>query len=149
MSWKTVYLHYDDDALAVFANVGLLRRARKDLENDKVSPICLADGTFTSDGQQVTLDPQGVQKAHCDCSAAGCCKHILAAVLWVQSYESQQSIDSTENNINSIDIEPLLPELLALDPIVLIKQNSKARLSFSSEDLAGLARSHSDRRRPI
>ncbi|HHR5847024.1 TPA: SWIM zinc finger family protein [Providencia alcalifaciens] len=126
MSWKTVYLHYDDDALAVFANVGLLRRARKDLENDKVSPICLADGTFTSDGQQVTLDPQGVQKAHCDCSAVGCCKHILAAVLWVQSYESEQSIDSTENNINSIDIEPLLPELLALDPIVLIKQNSKA-----------------------
>lgn len=38
MSWKNLYLHYDDDALAVFANVGLLRRARKDLENNKVDP---------------------------------------------------------------------------------------------------------------
>lgn len=125
MSWKTVYLHYDDDALAVFANVGLLRRARKDLESGKVSPVCLADGTFTSDGQQVTLDPQGVQKASCDCSASGCCKHILATVLWVQTNSDEQSVDSTEDSVESVDIEPLLPELLALDVPALIKQNSK------------------------
>ncbi|HGN0867920.1 TPA: SWIM zinc finger family protein [Providencia alcalifaciens] len=125
MSWKTVYLHYDDDALAVFANVGLLRRARKDLESGKVSPVCLADGTFASDGQQVTLDPQGVQKASCDCSASGCCKHILAAVLWVQTNSDEQLIDSTEDNSESVDIEPLLIELLAFDVPALIKQNSK------------------------
>lgn len=35
MSWQTVYFHYDEDALTVFANAGLLRRARKDVDNEK------------------------------------------------------------------------------------------------------------------
>ncbi|WP_265497635.1 SWIM zinc finger family protein [Providencia rustigianii] len=125
MSWKNLYLHYDDDALAVFANVGLLRRARKDLENNKVDPESLADGTFISDGQQVTLDPQGIQKSRCDCSATGCCKHILAAVLWVQSHNHEQSADVEPESSGSIELEPLLPELLSLDSQALIKQNSK------------------------
>lgn len=62
MSWKNSYLQYDDDALVVLANVGLLRRARKDVENQKVNPTDLNLGTFTSDGQCVSLDAQGIQK---------------------------------------------------------------------------------------
>ncbi|MEY0066421.1 SWIM zinc finger family protein [Providencia rettgeri] len=127
MSWQNSYLQYDDDALAVFANVGLLRRARKDVENQKVNPTDLEAGTFTSDGQRVSLDAQGIQKATCDCPATGCCKHILAAVLWVQSNATTE-IDSVE----PIASETVLSELLALLPESLIKQASKPdmRLAF-------------------
>ncbi len=42
-------------------------------------------GQFSSDGQKVVLHEAGIQQASCDCSAAGCCKHILAAILWLQA----------------------------------------------------------------
>lgn len=85
MSWQTVYFHYDEDALTVFANAGLLRRARKDVDNEKVSVTDANTGQFSSDGQKVVLHEAGIQQASCDCSAAGCCKHILAAILWLQA----------------------------------------------------------------
>ncbi|HGV3501264.1 TPA: SWIM zinc finger family protein [Providencia stuartii] len=125
MSWQTIYYQYDDDALAVFANVGLLRRARKDLENQKVNPSDLVAGQFDSDGQAVKLDAQGVQNATCNCSASGCCKHILAAVLWVQNNVPDENIQGIEDKGMLSEPEPLLPELLVLEPMSLIKLASK------------------------
>ena len=121
MSWREVYFHYDDDALAVFANVGLLRRARKDIDNGKVTPINLATGTFDCDGQQVKLDEFGIQNAACNCIASGCCKHILSAVLWVQS-----TVIEDETVVALQETQPLLVEILALDPELIIKQTPKA-----------------------
>ncbi|WP_369311147.1 SWIM zinc finger family protein [Providencia rettgeri] len=126
MSWQTIYHQYDDDALAVFANVGLLRRARKDLENQKVKPIDLSTGQFNSDGQIVLLDAQGVQKATCNCSASSCCKHILAAVLWLQHNSLNANIQEIESESKLYEPEPLLPELLALEPASVIKQVAKS-----------------------
>lgn len=126
MSWRTVYFHYDDDALAVFANVGLLRRARKDIENDKVVLIDIEHGLFNSDGQQVKLDEQGVQRATCDCVAVGCCKHILAAILWLQENKQTEIASQNSGSLIPEEPEPLLPELLALNPELLIKQTTKA-----------------------
>ncbi|EJD6045878.1 SWIM zinc finger family protein [Providencia rettgeri] len=120
MSWKNSYLQYDDDALVVLANVGLLRRARKDVENQKVNPTDLNLGTFTSDGQCVSLDAQGIQKATCDCPATGCCKHILAAVLWIQSNTAAEMTSA-----EPVASETVLSELLALLPESLIKQTPK------------------------
>lgn len=136
MSWQTVYYHYDEDALTVFANAGLLRRARKDLDNEKVTLTDADNGQFSSDGQQVTLDAAGIQKASCDCSASGCCKHILAAVLWLQANNTQSnqpsenSADNLENTyvevaIDTVELSPLLPTLLALESELLIKKTGK------------------------
>ncbi|EPQ5229245.1 SWIM zinc finger family protein [Providencia stuartii] len=133
MSWKNSYLQYDDDALAVFANVGLLRRARKDVENQKVIPTDLGAGTFTSDGQSVSLDAQGIQKATCDCPATGCCKHILAAVLWVQSNTIEES--DPEESIAS-ESDTVLSELLALQPESLITQATKLELRLALKFVA-------------
>ncbi|AHG20917.1 SWIM zinc finger protein [Chania multitudinisentens RB-25] len=120
MSWRTLYTHYDDDALIVFANAGLLRRARKDL--DKVILTDAANGAFSSDGQEVVLAPEGIQKARCNCSAPGCCKHILAAVLWLQANAAPAAaLPSAEE-----PSPPLLPGLLALDAVQLIKKSNKA-----------------------
>ncbi|MEX9855977.1 SWIM zinc finger family protein, partial [Proteus mirabilis] len=120
MSWKNSYLQYDDEALVVLANVGLLRRARKDVENQKVNPTDLNLGTFTSDGQCVSLDAQGIQKATWDCPATGCCKHILAAVLWIQSNTAAEMTSA-----EPVASETVLSELLALLPESLIKQTPK------------------------
>lgn len=136
MSWQTVYYHYDEDALTVFANAGLLRRARKDLDNEKVALIDAENGQFSSDGQQVTLDAAGIQKASCDCAASGCCKHILAAILWLQTNKTLSNVPSENNVVDAEDIlsqaaieiaefTPLLPTLLALEPELLIKKTGK------------------------
>lgn len=121
MSWQTVYFHYDEDALTVFANAGLLRRAKKDVDNEKVSLTDANTGQFSSDGQNVVLHEAGIQQASCDCSASGCCKHILAAVLWLQANNvdhsnSDNSIETSAETINeSVEITPLLPTLFTLD----------------------------------
>ncbi|GAB7128318.1 hypothetical protein JCM19000A_28250 [Silvimonas sp. JCM 19000] len=80
------YRGYDDEALATLANVGLLRRAQRDVEAGKVA-ILAATATQISlcaDGQTVLLDARGPAHARCDCPAPGMCKHILAAVIYVR-----------------------------------------------------------------
>ncbi|MEQ2025554.1 SWIM zinc finger family protein [Xenorhabdus szentirmaii] len=132
MSWQTIYHHYDEDALVVFANTGLLRRARKDVDSGKVAPLKATqdsetqNGVFSSDGHQVVLNAQGIQQAQCDCSSSGCCKHILAAILWLQANNAE--ITPAEQIIEATPTpsSPLLPELLALSPAELIKQTGKA-----------------------
>lgn len=85
-AWTRLYLAYDADSLSTFASAGLLRRAQKDIDAHKVS--LLADATdhlqFENDDQHIRLDGKGIQSASCSCPAQGCCKHILAAVLWLQ-----------------------------------------------------------------
>ncbi|KLU19719.1 hypothetical protein ABE79_02670 [Proteus mirabilis] len=136
MSWQTVYFHYDEDALTVFANAGLLRRARKDVDNKKVSLTDANTGQFSSDGQNVILHEAGIQQASCDCSASGCCKHILAAVLWLQINNSADNSNDDNSNETSpetvaepIEITPLLPTLFTLEPEALIKKSRKTSLS--------------------
>ncbi|MBS4430031.1 SWIM zinc finger family protein [Pectobacterium punjabense] len=130
MSWQPLYLNYDEEALSVFANVGLLRRAKKDLAGDKVTLVTDAgqEGHFASDGQKVVLDAQGIQTARCDCPATGCCKHILAAVLWLQIHAErdadQTAVLSEETVAPPIDV---LAEILLLDPDVLMKQVGKVQ----------------------
>ena len=77
---------FDDEAFAILANKGLLRRAYKDLEtlgsytvtetNDAVLVIVGA--------QHVTFDARGPAGANCNCSASGVCQHILSAAIWLQ-----------------------------------------------------------------
>ncbi|MYM89199.1 SWIM zinc finger family protein, partial [Rugamonas sp. FT82W] len=85
--WLKIYRNFDDNALAALASTGLVRRAAKDVEADKVawaSPPDSKQATLRADGQLVTLSPGGPAKASCDCPAPGICKHILAAALWLR-----------------------------------------------------------------
>lgn len=136
MSWKIQYLSYDQDSLATFANAGLVRRALKDIDANKVSlqeeqPDQVL---IQSDGQQVCLSATGLHQAQCSCPATGACKHIVAAVLWLQ--QNQQSArtaesSSTEETTHSI-IEEALPtvdvlaEMLALDLDQIAKKIGKS-----------------------
>ena len=67
MSWSQIYLNYDQDALAVYANVGVVRRAIKDIQANKVKLIEHNQSylLFDVDNQKVKLTPQGIQAANC------------------------------------------------------------------------------------
>ena len=137
MSWKIQYLSYDQDSLATFANAGLVRRALKDVDADKVSlqeeqPDQLL---IQSDGQQVCLSATGLNQAQCSCPATGACKHIVAAVLWLQQNQNSASTtvesSSTEETLNSVIEEApsaidVLAEMLALDLDQIAKKIGKA-----------------------
>ena len=85
-AWLAPYQHLDEVALSTWGNPGLLRRANKAVEAGEVTllEIGAEQGQWQNDDALVTLNAQGLTQAACNCPAAGACKHILAAVLWVQ-----------------------------------------------------------------
>ena len=85
-AWLAPYQHLDEAALSTWGNPGLLRRANKAVEAGEVTllEIGAEQGQWQNDDALVTLNAQGLTQAACNCPAAGACKHILAAVLWVQ-----------------------------------------------------------------
>ncbi|WP_409309314.1 SWIM zinc finger family protein [Pectobacterium sp. B1J-3] len=135
MSWQSIYLNYDDDALSLFANAGLLRRAKKDLTGDNVTLVENTghEGHFISDGQQVVLNGQGIQAARCHCPASGCCKHILASVLWLQAHAEEavenDAVSSVDVDAPPIEVPPVdvMAEILQLSPDALMKQVGKGQ----------------------
>ena len=120
MSWQAVYRSFDDDSLATLANVGLLRRALKDVEAGKVGWQGEAGGVVQADGQRVALDGGGPQKARCDCPAPGICKHILAAAVWLRELPDESASEAAAPGV--------LEEVLAQDSALLCKQAGKPAL---------------------
>ncbi|MBS0659094.1 MAG: hypothetical protein JSR82_12705 [Verrucomicrobia bacterium] len=76
-----------DDDLAALANRGLVKRARRELENAELQADWREadDGTIEarwSDGPTVVLPGQAtVREARCDCGAFELCRHVLRTVL--------------------------------------------------------------------
>ncbi|ESQ80360.1 hypothetical protein [Asticcacaulis sp. YBE204] len=86
---------FDEAALILLANKGLVRRAARDVA-EGMAAIQDANAetvTVTCDGDTVRLDRRGPAFAICTCPAPGVCRHRLAAVLFVQS---QTMTDTTE-----------------------------------------------------
>ena len=84
---KEVLAAFDEAALIGLASKGLLRRARRDVEQNLADIVEQDDATavIQADGEEVQLDTKGPAAARCSCPAAGMCRHILAAVLVVQA----------------------------------------------------------------
>ncbi|OTQ31215.1 hypothetical protein B6D19_09490 [Gilliamella apicola] len=140
MSWSEIYLNYDQDALAVYANVGVIRRALKDIEANKVKLIEHNQShlIFEVDNQQVKLTPQGIQAAKCSCPASDHCKHIIASVLWLHENPliDKAKVNTSCNTVNQPDksskpnSDPLA-ELLAIDSSQLFKTVGKANIRLA------------------
>lgn len=82
---KDVRQTLDDDALAALANKGLLRRAKKDLEGATPSIEAVEDGLVkVAVGDVVVQLPGHPAGSACTCPAAGVCRHVLAALLYVR-----------------------------------------------------------------
>jgi hypothetical protein len=74
----------DEAAYVTHANVGLLRRARKEMEKGTVATVVnvAADKVELAVGDcTVVLSASGLAGATCSCSAAGKCWHVLLACL--------------------------------------------------------------------
>lgn len=101
MSWQQQYLAYDQDSLATYANAGLVRRALKDIEAEKVilHTEQAEQISIESDGQQVCLSATGLINASCTCTATGACKHIVAAVLYLQQHLKNSVRQQAENQL--------------------------------------------------
>jgi len=99
---------FDEAALATLANVGLVRRAARDVVEGKARLIerKASAAVVEADGQRVDIDAGGPQKALCSCKAPGVCRHRIAAVLLLRQTEEVEQADT--------------PERSALDPIALL-----------------------------
>lgn len=122
--WLAGY-RLDDDALAVLANRGLVRRALKEaarIELDAADHAAVELRYTGTPSARVRLLPGGPRKAVCGCPVAGVCVHIVAACVWVRdaSIEAQPpSVELVEtpaegfDELNQPDVET---QLLALNP---------------------------------
>lgn len=115
----------DDDALAVLANRGLVRRAGK--EADRLTLV--AAGTDEVElayagtpPATVKLLPGGPKAARCGCPVAGVCVHIVAACVWARTASSTEPASPTEPSpaepspAEPVEVPDVLTEVLALTP---------------------------------
>ncbi len=131
MSWQ-IYLQYDEDSLATYANAGLVRRAQKALDQVQLDSQD-EQLHFIIDEFQVTLPAQGITDAQCNCPVQGCCKHILSGIFWIQQHPEQlnpassdgQSTVSAQSNDEDNTIGAL-DSALQLDAQQLLKKLRKA-----------------------
>ena len=89
MSVPAVYRSYDDPALALLANAGLVRRAAKVLAGGEVQGDPQQTNGEAVDvtvaGVVVRLAATGPAACRCPCPATGVCVHILAASMWARA----------------------------------------------------------------
>jgi len=119
----------DDEVLAQLANTGLVRRARKDLEG--AAPLLQVEGDSAAvriGGQTVTLAALPAQ-CRCDCPAAGICRHVLAALIFLRENAPRVAPPATARE-----------ELLDLDEAALEAWAGKALYRAAERALsAGMA----------
>lgn len=128
----------DDDALAALANKGLLRRARKDLEQTPAEIIAGQASQPDIEAIQVRVAgetvvvPANPVQARCSCPAGGVCRHILAALVFLRETVAAQPEPG--------DVSPtalLANELLAsLDDKALRRWAGKALVRRATKALA-------------
>ena len=146
MSWL-IYLHYDEDSLALHSNAGLIRRAKKALDQVQYQSLLDTDInqqqrlSFQVEEDLVHLNPQGIATAECSCSAQGCCKHILSSILWMQQNPEQFNGSSasvvatdttTENSSNPDTLPAAAPVQPTIDPAQAQQQTLNAALALDS-----------------
>jgi len=102
-------LALSDDGLAQLANVGLVKRGRRDVAEGKAPTITVSDDGSVqaefADGTVTKLAPgRSLIDATCTCPASGVCRHRVTLVL---AYQAQQSAsdgtddDATEGGIDT------------------------------------------------
>jgi SWIM zinc finger len=86
---------FDDEALALLANKGLVRRAAKDLEKGTAVVIESDDAETLRvrvEDVTVTFDAGGPAKARCGCPARENCRHVIMACLWLKAQPVEEAV---------------------------------------------------------
>ena len=135
---------FDAAALGTIASKGLVRRAVRDVEHDLVDILELGSGgaVVQADGEEVQVDAKGPAAAQCTCPAVGICRHILAAVLVLQSHGRDGTDPTAEPEAEAAatdgDQDPL-SEICALTNTEIEKWAGKAAMRAARELLSETA----------
>jgi hypothetical protein len=130
---------FDDAALATLANPGLVRRARRDVEEGKVRIVASQTGKadVEADGQLVGIDTRGPRFATCACKAAAVCRHRIAAVMLLQ-IATYDIAPAPESAAAEPDLDPQqIIEAIALKPLEKWAGKAAWRAAFDLIDNAG------------
>jgi len=85
----------DDAALAALANKGLVRRARKDLEQSRPEIVGDHEGRLRVRVEEWIVElAERPAESRCGCPASGVCRHILVALLHVGAAASVAPADA-------------------------------------------------------
>jgi hypothetical protein len=120
---------FDDESYVALANRGLVRRARKDLEQQSVTVLEKSNSEIVVGfgSQQIRFDHRGPAQAQCDCPASSVCQHIIAASMGLQQILKASATAPGAKIKSEIDaIAPLQAELLALSAKELTQYAGKA-----------------------
>lgn len=126
--WRSVYAGYDDAALALIGNPGLVRQAVKLLPSARWEDEAVKVGDFV-----VRLDARGPAQGRCPCPVAGVCVHVLAAAMFVRDGLSgvgettapardDEVVESLAMGAGEAPFDAVLAEVLALSPPTLCRQ---------------------------
>jgi hypothetical protein len=107
---------FDDASWEALSSIGLLRRARKDIQRLQVEIVGEVDGSLLIDVPPfvVSMPGSGPANATCTCPAPGVCHHILIAGLFLQSKHSTDVPPKTATTADAIrhEVSLLTPEIL-------------------------------------
>lgn len=136
---------FDDDSYVALANRGLVRRARKDLEQQSVDIIeqGAAQVVVSVGAQRVRFDHRGPAHAQCDCPASGMCQHILAASMGLQ--QALQASATQQRSAEEPATDPLAPlqaALLAMTAAELARHAGKAGYRWAWQYVQDLEPEH-------
>jgi len=136
---------FDDESYVALANRGLVRRARKDLEQQQVEIIVhsAAQVVVGFGAQRIRFDHRGPAHAQCDCPASGMCQHILAAAMGLQ--QTLQTLTTQAITAEESAADPLAPlqaALLALTATELARHAGKAGYRWAWQYVQDLEPEH-------
>ena len=112
--WLAGY-RLDDDALAVLANRGLVRRAAKEearIELDSAVDTAVELRYVGTPPAQLRLLPGGPRNATCGCPVAGVCVHIVAGCVWVRENSPVSAAEIDPPPAGAVETQPPSVELV-------------------------------------
>ena len=137
---------FDDDSYVALANRGLVRRARKDLEQQQKVDIIeegAAQVVVSVGSQRVRFDHRGPAHAQCDCPASGMCQHILAAAMGLQqALQASAAQECTAEEPAADPLAPLQAALLAMTAAELARHAGKAGYRWAWQYVQDLEPEH-------
>lgn len=136
---------FDDDSYVALASRGLVRRARKDLEQQKVTIIerGAAHVVLSFGAQRIRFDQRGPAHAQCDCPASGICQHILAAAMGLQHTLQASATQAGQAEEPAADpLAPLQAALLAMSAAELARHAGKAGYRWAWQYVQDLEPEH-------
>lgn len=136
---------FDDESYVALANRGLVRRARKDLEQQKVEILDqdAAQVVVSFGPQRLRFDHRGPAHATCDCPASGICQHILATAMGLQQMLQAWATPAAQAAAPVVDpLAPLQAALLAMTAAELARHAGKAGYRWAWQYVQDLEPEH-------